>query len=52
MRRKGGCHPSFWAHFCTGDVPLGKSDEACVFAEQATSICCRVHVATVLMLSR
>lgn len=52
MRRKSGCHPGFWAHSCTGDVLLGKSDEACVFAEQALCFCFRVRVATMLMLSR
>lgn len=29
-----------------------KSDEVCVFAELVLSVCCGVHVATVLMLSR
>lgn len=35
-----------------GMSPWEKSDEVCVFAELALSICLGVHVATVLTLSR
>lgn len=35
-----------------GMSPWEKSDEVCLFAELALSICCGVHVATVLMRPR